>query len=160
MLAKKEESNYYYPEQIELEVDPLERKAKKSNRSIKKKKSQARSKLITMGLAILGLVLSLVVLLGYTNITKMRTEITALETTNAELAREEEDILSEMEILKSSLNIEENAIIKLGMAYPMKDQIVNVNVGDIDIDEIRDIENEATFVSKLKGIVNKVSNLF
>lgn len=155
MLVAKKELDYYYPDQMEVEPE----RPKKVNKR-RKKKSKAANKLLIMGLAIIGLTLSLFILYGYANITKIRIEITELEKQKVQLAREKEDLIAELEGIKSSSKIEEDAMIKLGMDYPTEDQVVYINVDDIALNEEISTNKEFMIVKQLKGIVNLVLSLF
>lgn len=163
MIVAKKKLDYYYPEEIKPEEKmPQKKKPQKPNKNnkIKKKKSKAKSKLHIIGLAIIGLVVSLFILRGYANITKTRAEITVLERQKVELAREEDDLLSELERIKSSLKIENDAIIKLGMDFPREEQLVHVSVEDIALDNDINVGDEFILVRQFKNIVNLVSSLF
>ena len=153
MLVAKRELDYYYPEQIDVEERP--KRVKK-----RKKKSKASSKLIIIGIAIIGLILSLYILYGYANLTKTRLEITELEKQKYELEREKEDLIAELEGIKSSSKIEEDAIVKLGMDYPREEQIVYMEVNEDIFHNELDKTAEFALTKQLKNIVNLVSSLF
>ena len=102
MIVAKKELDYYYPDQIEPEKEPKRPKRSNQNKKRKKKKLKAKLKLSIIGMATIGLLVSLFILYRYVNITRIRTEITALEKQKMELAREEEDLLSELETIRSS----------------------------------------------------------
>ena len=155
MLVTKKELYYDYPNQVDIEYEKPQRVYRK-----KRNNSKASYKLFAIGLAIIGLILSLFILYGYANITKVRQEITELERQKIELAKEKEYLMTELESIKSSSKIEEDARIKLGMDYPTEDQIVYINVGDMDMEEEANTENGFVLVKQLKGIVNLVLGLF
>lgn len=158
MIVAKKELDYYYSDHIE----PIERKPKESNQNKKrkKKKTKAKLKLSIIGMATIGLIVSLFILYRYANITRIRTEITTLEKQKMELVREEEDLLSELETIRSSLKVENDAIIKLGMDYPTEDQLVRVSVKDITLDNNVSDVDESILVKQFKNVVNLVSSLF
>ena len=156
MLVTKKELDYYYPDQVDVEYE----RPKRSKRTHKKKKSKVSYKLFAIGLAMIGLILSLFILYRYANITKVRQEITELERQKFELEREKEDLITELESIKSSSKIEEEAMIKLGMSYPTEDQIVYINVGDMVMEEEINTKKEFVLVKQLKSIVNLVLGLF
>ena len=151
MLVAKKELDYY-PEQIDIQRE----KPKK----VHKKKSNASSKLLIIGFAIIGLILSLFILYGYANITKTRLEVTGLEKQKIELEREKEDLIAELEGIKSSSKIEEGAIVKLGMDYPTEDQIVYMDVNDLALEEKVNTKDEFMIVKQFKNMMNLVSGLF
>lgn len=153
MLVAKKELDYYL-EQVELE-DNKPKKIKK------KSKSKVVHKLIAMGIAMVGLVLALLILFRYANITKIRQEITELERTKIELEREKEDLVAELETIKSSSKIEEDAMTKLGMEYPTKEQVVYIDVKEITPDNIIDQKSsKIVLLKQFKDIVNLVMSLF
>lgn len=154
MLVANKELEYYYPEKIDIE--------KNKNRTVikRKKKTKAIYKLFIMGIAMIGLILSLFILYRYTNITNIRLEITELEKQKIELEKEKEILIAELEAVKSSSKVEEDAIIKLGMEYPSEDQIVYVNLDELDVADNFNAKKEFSIVKQLKNIVNLVLSLF
>lgn len=155
LVTKKELDYYYYPDQINTEYESLKRTRKKKKKNIK-----VSYKLSAIGLAMIGLILSLFILYRYANITKVRLEITELEKQKVELEKEKEHLTTELESIKSSSKIEEDAMIKLGMDYPTEDQIVYINVKDMDMDEEINTKKEFILSKQLKSIVNLVLGLF
>ena len=115
-----------------------------------------------MGISVIGLALSLFILFRYANITKMKLEITEIQQQKIQLEKEKEDLLAELESIKSVTRIEEEALVKLGMDYPTEDQIVYVSVDDIPLND--EVENgsveEFGLLGQLKNIVNLVLGLF
>jgi len=154
LLVANKELEYYYPEKIDIE--------KNKNRTVikRKKKTKAIYKLFIMGIAMIGLILSLFILYRYTNITNIRLEITELEKQKIELEKEKEILIAELEAVKSSSKVEEDAIIKLGMEYPSEDQIVYVNLDELDVADNFNAKKEFSIVKQLKNIVNLVLSLF
>ncbi|NMB26742.1 MAG: hypothetical protein GX987_01655 [Tissierellia bacterium] len=155
LVTKKELDYYYYPDQVDAEYERPKRTYKR-----KKKKAKVSYKLFAIGLAIIGLILSLFILYRYANITKVRQEITELERQKIELEKEKEHLTTELESIKSSSKIEEEAIIKLGMDYPTEDQIIYINVKDMDIEKEINTKKEFVLVKQLRSIVNLVLGLF
>jgi len=51
-------------------------------------------------------------------------------TTKIQLQKEKEDLMAELEAIKSLTRIEEEALVKLGMDYPTEDQVVYISVDD------------------------------
>ena len=156
MLVTKREIDYdYYSTGRDIDYE----KPKATYRK-KRKKSKLTYKLFIMGLAVIGLILSLFILYRYANITRVRQEITELERQKIELEKEKEYLTTELESIKSSSKIEEDAMIKLGMDYPTAEQVVYVNVGDIDMEEETDKREKSVLVKQFKSIVNLVLGLF
>lgn len=151
MLVAKRELEYTYVE---------EKEAKNTTRTTNKKKNnRAAYKLMLMFVAIIGLALSLVVLYRYANITKIRLEITALQSQKIQLEKEKDDLMAELESIKSSTRIEEDAFIKLGMVYPTDEQIVYVEVKEPIIVAENGVQ-DFSLISQLKTMVNLVLSLF
>ncbi len=153
MLVAKKELDYY---QDETHIQ----KEKPKKVKVRKKKSNASSKLLIIGLAMIGLILSLFILYRYANITKIRLEVTELEKHKTELEREKEDLIAELEGIKSSSKIEEDAIVKLGMDYPTEEQVVSIEVNDLALENDLDTTDEITIVKQFKNIMNLVLDLF
>lgn len=155
MLATKSEL-YYYPE----EVYEIPKKKDLKNRQTKKnnKKSRSNAGLKTMllfsGLIIMGI--SLFILIRYANITRARMELTQMENQKIELKKTKVDLLAELEGIKSSQNIVDQAVNKLGMNYPEKAQIAYVSVMDDNLvgnlaNEIKD-ENPGKLFSLISSL--------
>lgn len=159
LVTKKELDYYYYPDQINTEYESLKRTRKRKKKK-KKENIKVSYKLSAIGLAMIGLILSLFILYRYANITKVRLEITELEKQKVELEKEKEHLTTELESIKSSSKIEEDAMIKLGMDYPTEDQIVYINVKDMDMDEEINTKKEFILSKQFKSIVNLVLGLF
>lgn len=155
MLVAKKELDYYYPEQVNTQDERPKRVGKS-----RKKKSRAASKLLIIGVAIFGLVLSLFILYRYANITKIRGEITELEKQKLELEKEKEHLIAELEGIKSSSKIEEDAVVKLGMDYPTEEQIVYMDVNDFNFEDKKDITNGFFFKKQLTNFLNLVLGMF
>ena len=156
MLVAKKELDYYYPDQVDIP----EEKPRKVQEKRKSKSKKVVYKLLVMGFAIIGLVLSLFILYRYANITKVRLEITELEKQKIELEKEKEDLIAELEGIKSSSKIEEDAIVRLGMDYPTEDQVVYMEINDLDLEEDLSRKDEFVIVKQLKNIVSLVLSLF
>jgi len=161
LLVTKKELEYYYPEQVDAEYEK-QRKIRE-NRKRKRRKSQSAQKLLGIGFAIIGLILSLYILQGYVNITKMRHEITELENQKLELKREKEDLVAELEGMKSPIKVEEDALTKLGMDYPAEEQVIYVDIKELDFADNKDnmnIVNESSIVQRFKNIFSLLVGLF
>nr|WP_281420402.1 cell division protein FtsL [Tissierella simiarum] len=146
----------YYPEEI-LEVSEKKTKSLKNRKVAKKKKNNSNIKLSFIGIATMFLILSLSILFRYANITKVRSEITQLEREKIELEKTKQDLIAELEGIKSSSRIEEDAIYKLGMDYPSEEQIVYLTINEVSTDIDGD---KVTIVKQLKNIISMVSSLF
>ncbi len=155
MLVAKNELSYY-PEEI-LEVSEKKTKSLKNRKVAKKKKNNSNIKLSFIGIATMFLILSLSILFRYANITKVRSEITQLEREKVELEKTKQDLIAELEGIKSSSRIEEDAIYKLGMDYPSEEQIVYLTINEVSTDIDGD---KATIAKQLKNIISMVSSLF
>jgi len=156
LLVAKKELEYYYNDPHQSE----DKKIKKKPRGNKNHK--VLYKMFFIGIAFVGLMLSLFILYRYANISKMRLEITQIQQQKAQLLKEKEDLIAELEALKSSTRIEEDAVVKLGMDYPTEGQIVYISVNEptLSDEKTSELAEENSLLSQLKSIVNLVSGLF
>ncbi len=76
-----------------------------------------------------------VMLKGYAGISALQVEVSGLEKTKKQLLSQKADLIAELEGLKASLKIQEEAKYKLGMVYPTVDQIVYLTVEDVKNNE-------------------------
>lgn len=153
LVAKKDLS--YYPNQTETEQSKPKKRSRK-----KKKYNKSSYKLSIMGITIIGLILSLFILYRYVNITKIGVEITELEKQKAELEKEKDDLTAQLESIKSSSKIQEDAEIKLGMDYPTEEQIVYVDVKQPILSDDTESTRELSIIGQFKNIVTSVLRLF
>lgn len=142
----------YYPEET-FEVQEKQRK-----KVVRKKKNNSVLKLFLLTIPFIILSISLLILSGYAKITTIRQELTELEREKVELEKTKMNLIADLEGIKSSCKIEEDAITKLGMDYPNEDQIVyiTVNVNEDPIEQ----EEKLTLGGRLGKILGIVSNLF
>ena len=155
MLVAKRELNDYYEREVEAIVEK-----EKQIRNRKKKKAKATFKLIAITMAVITLALCLYVLYGYANITKLKSEIAVLEGKKLELEKDKEDLIVQLETIKSVDKIEENAIFKLGMDYPEEGQIVYLSIDEIEENSEIEDENKVLFIQELKNIFNLALGFF
>src|SRR5690606_21203985 len=131
-------------------------KRKNTQKAIKRKnKSKVLFKVACFFSALLLMITSLFILLRYANITKMRMEVTELEKRKTELEKIKIDLAADLEGVKNSLKISEEAIYKLGMSYPGEDQIVYVSVDDV----VEEVQNDTKISKKFGKVVSIVSSL-
>lgn len=162
MLARKAEL-YYYPE--EIYEDPRKKDLKNDQNKKNNKKNKKNSKLnagvkilcLFSGLLILGI--SLFILIRYANITKMRMELTQIERQIVELEKTKLDLVAELEGIKSSQDIIDQAIHKLGMNYPKEDQIAYVSVKPMD-PNLDDSLGNKTRETNTEKVFSLISTLF
>lgn len=148
MLARAELN--YYPEE-NLQVKP-----KIKRKQVKKKKNlNSLVKLIFIFTAILFLITSLFILFRYAKITSTRLELTQLERYKLELEKTKLNLVGDLEGVKSSLKISDDAINKLGMVYPEEGQVVYLSV-----DKVEHVASEVTLTSQIKKVLNLFSFLF
>lgn len=125
MLAEKPQYNYNpNSNNKKRELDKLE--AKKKNRA--KKKRRRLNAFKSLGLAIVFLLGSLFLLGRDSKLTSMRAELNKMERNLEKLEKDKLNLEAKLEGIKSSEEIATDAIVKLGMHYPKKDQIVYVSV--------------------------------
>lgn len=153
MLVNKLELGSYQEEEIETIIEEEKRR-----RKIKRKQENVSSKILAIILAIIGLALSIYILHGYTNITKMRLEISDLENTRYLLERDRKDLIAELEYIKNTAKIEENARIKLGMDYPNEEQIVYLSIENPKDEMV--VENSFSITNQFKNVVNLIIGYF
>lgn len=123
VLVAKAEYNYnYYPETID---NPKPKQTVK-----RKKKVRTINKTMYISIAIIFLITSLFILFGYARITSTRLEITKMEKEKLELEKIKQDLIGELEGLKNTTKISQEATYNLGMIYPEEGQIVYVSVDD------------------------------
>lgn len=161
VLVAKKKLEYYDPEQVDMEYE--KQKKIRENQKRENRRAQSIQKLFFIGFAIIGLALSLYILQGYASITKVSQEITELENQKLELKREKEDLIGELEAIKSPIKIEEDALIKLGMDYPKEEQIVYMDVKDLDFTNNKDsfnIASETSVLERFKSAFNLLLGLF
>lgn len=143
-----------------LEYSHIEEKRKKNIRTTNKKKNNmAVYRLMLMFFAIIGLALSLIILHRYAQITKLKLEITELQAQKIRLEEEKDDLLAELEAIKSSTKIEEDAFTKLGMIYPEEGQVVYVEVEEPIITSENETE-DFNLIAVIKNVVNFTLSLF
>lgn len=138
MLVARVDYNYELNYKEEMQPKVVSKKVKRV-KSINKK--------MYLHMAIIFLLTSLFILTGYAKITEARLEISRLENEVSELQKVKMNLEGNLESLKSTTKISEEAINNLGMMYPNEGQIVYVSIND-------DIEMEVADNS-LSNIINK-----
>lgn len=156
MLAKAELN--YYPEEI-LEKPYIER-PRKPNRKRKKRARKKPSINILFKFALLfcvGIIMftSLFILLRYARITELRMNVTKLEREKIELEKTKSNLIGELEDIKSSLKIAEDAAYKLGMSYPEEGQVVYVSIEDKDVA----VDDNFSILKQFKKVISLLSTL-
>lgn len=158
MLVARSELSYYPEAELELQERQMQsRKNIKKKHIPRKKKVNSSIKLIYIFMAMIFLGTCLLILTRYADITSVRTSITKLELENVELEKTKLDLIGELEGIKSSGRIAEDAVLKLGMDYPTEGQTVYLTVkdrGKIDIEEKLSIKEQ------IEKIFNQVASLF
>lgn len=124
----------------------------------KQKENYSILKLFALTIPCIFLGISLLILSRYAKITSIRQELTKLEKEKEELEKIKMNLVADLEAIKSSVKIEEDAITKLGMSYPTEDQIVYITV-NVD-EDTNDPKEKPTLVGKLSKILGIVFNLF
>lgn len=155
MLVAKAELNYY-PEEIYQEEYKEINKNKNKKVQKKKNKSYALVKLVCLLIALAILSTSLFILFRYASITKIRMDVTNLERQKVELEKSKLNLLADLDVVKSSLNISEDAMFKLGMSYPKEGQVIYLSLEDTIDDTIESV----SISDKLNNVVSMFSGLF
>ncbi|NLY44432.1 MAG: hypothetical protein GX053_00325 [Tissierella sp.] len=157
MLVAKAELNYY-PEHVYQEEYKEIKKNQNNNRKDNKKnnKYKALIKLFCLFIAIIVLSTSLFILFRYATITQVRMEVTALERQKVELEKDKLNLLADLDGVKSSLNISEDAMYKLGMSYPKEGQVIYLSLEDTIDDTVQSV----SISDKLNEVLSMFSGLF
>lgn len=144
MLARK---NYV---DNSFSIEEKERQVELKRRMEIKRKNNARrkAKFKIISTSIFSFILAVTVLYGHASIAKMKSELNSLESTRKGLENEKEYLQASLEEIKTISDIEDNAIIKLGMDYPKEDQIVYIDMGTNNVEAK---ENN-------KGLINSIFN--
>lgn len=158
LVVANKQLDHYYPEEERIKREKERIQKEKEYRKKKIKKQKAKSKFIAIVISIVSLAMCLLILYGYTNITKIRLDITELEKQKVELIKEKESLVAALETVKSSTNIEEEAITKLGMDYPTEEKIVYLDIDDEF--PIEEKEGDMKIVAQLKNVLNMIISLF
>ena len=161
MLVTKRELEYCYPEHID--IDHEQQKRIVEERKKRRKRARSAQKLLGTGFAVVGTILSLLILIGYLNITRINHEIAQLEEQKMELNREKEDLIAELEAIKSPAKLEEDALNKLGMDYPTEEQVVYLDVEELNFAEdgdYGDMGDQHLIVQRFKEVFNLLLGLF
>lgn len=153
MLVARAEYNYY-PEEIIEEKPPL-RENKRKRANIKKQSYKNKAKLLTIGLSIFVTTFGLFILFGYANITKVGLEINELEHKKVQLESVKLGLIADLEGIKSTRKIADEAMYKLGMVYPKESQVIYITVNEFKESTEEVIGKRPIF----KGF-NKVLGLF
>lgn len=151
MLEARELS--YYPVE-ELEENKNTTKKIKRQKKVQKKNTSSL-KLLFLFFPVMISAICLLILFRYVNITSVRQEITKLENQKVELEKTKINLIGDLEGIKSSKKIAEDAMLKLGMDYPKPEQIVYISVN-----ENAPTEQEAKSNNRLKRVFSIVGNLF
>ncbi len=141
------EKYYYESEDLTTET----KKNKNLNNKKKHKrivKNTSHVKILFLSFLIIPVIIALYLLSGYTNISSIRHEITKLEREKASLEKTKLNLIADLENIKKSTKIEEEAILKLGMNYPDESQIVYLSIGTENLL----VEESSTFDIGLKRI--------
>lgn len=158
MLVARSELSYYPEAELELEERQTQpRKRMKKKHGPRKKKVNSSIKLMYIFMAMIFLGTCLLILTRYADITSVRTSITKLEQERIELEKIKLDYIGELEGIKSSGRIAEDAILKLGMDYPTEGQTVYITVKDKNVDNII---KEVGIKEQIEKIFNQVASLF
>lgn len=153
MLVAKELS--YYPIEA-LEVKEKPRKKTRRVQEKKKKKNNSLAKLTIMSIPMVILGIALSILFRYANITAVRQEITNLERQKVELEKVKLDLVADLEGIKSSVKIAEEAVTKLGMNYPTEGQIVYVSINENKVEHVE----KNSIGKQIRKVFSMVTNLF
>lgn len=128
MLVAERQSNNYTAD-ILYDIQVEERRRKKREQAFKRrKKEKILFKLSCISFITFFAIISFFILKGYSTISQSRMNITKLEKRRNELEQIKYSMESELEEAKSSVKISEEAMYKLSMDYPNKDQVVYLSL--------------------------------
>ncbi len=133
------------------------KKLKREHSNTDKKKIQFMEKIkIIFGVIVMG-VLCIGILLGYVQLTESRYHVNTLHKEVKQLQAQVENLQIEVEGMKRSDCIEQKAKEKLGMQYPVKEQMVFLNIDENEMKEMA-ISNKKTFpdIKKDNGKMNGI----
>lgn len=157
MLVAKSELSYYPIEELEVK-ERASRPKKKIQQKQKQRQNRATSfaKLVVLFIPMIFLGVSLLILVRYANITSVRQEITKLEKQQVELEKTKMNLIADLEGIKSSEKIADEAMFKLGMNYPTEGQIRYVSVKNSS----NNYDNNSNSQKGFKNVFTKVASLF
>lgn len=151
MLVARSELSYYPVEELEVKKG-----VKRPKRKQKQKQSTSFVKLVFLSIPMIMLGISLLILVRYANITAVRVDITKLEKEKVELEKVKMNLVADLEGIKTSGKIAEDAMFKLGMDYPTEGQIIYVSVNE----KVNDYANGFGTKNQFKKVFNKMASLF
>lgn len=150
MLARAEA---YYPD---YPIENIQKQPIVKTKVNKKNHLNAIIKVLFILTAIIFLVTCLFILSRYAQLTNTRIELTGLEKYKVELEKEKLNLIGDLENVKSSLTISDDAVNKLGMIYPEEGQVVYVSLND----NIINTTEEFSIASQIKKMLNLFTFLF
>lgn len=161
MLVAKSELSYYPIEELERQernVRPKKKIKQKQRKSQNQRQNRATgfAKLVVLSIPMIILAISLLILVRYANITAVRQDITKLEREHVELEKTKMNLIAELEGIKSSEKIAQDAMFKLGMDYPTEGQIRYISVKDSS----DKYTNKSNSQNQFKKVFTKVASLF
>ncbi|MDY0234589.1 MAG: septum formation initiator family protein [Gudongella sp.] len=136
-----------YPEYIEK---------KETIKEVQKRHVYVVNRGMFIYLAIIILFTSLFILSGYAKITSMRVEITKLENSASDLTKLKKDLAGNLEGLKNTTVISEQARNNLGMIYPENGQVEYVSLNE----QVQTNTYKLTFNDRVKSVLGIFSSLF
>lgn len=144
--------------ELNYPVENLQPAKQIKRRVVKKKKNNLNAVIKTLFIftAIIFLVTCLFILTRYAQLTNTRLELTGLEKQKVELEKQKLNLMGDLENLKSSLKVSEDAINKLGMTYPAEGQIVYISVNE----NIENPVEEFSITAQFKKVLNLFTFLF
>ena len=83
-------------------------------------------------------------------------EVTQLERQKVELEKNKLNLLADLDVVKSTLNISQDAMFKLGMSYPKEGQVIYLSLEDTIDDTIQSV----SLTDKLNSVLSMFSGLF
>lgn len=155
MLVARAEYNYY-PEEVTEERAPNKKhKTNKKAHSRKRQRQKSKLRLFTLGFCIFTMAFGLFILFGYANISRVNFEINELQTIKNQLESEKSSLIADLEGIKATRKIADEAMYKLGMVYPKESQLVYISVN-----ELNEPADEIMARNSIFGGINRVLGLF
>lgn len=160
MVVAKAQLDYYPEEVLEKEIRKKNRETNRRKALKRRKRLNSLIKFACIFMAIFIMSISLFILRGYADISKVRMEINELQNLKYELEGRKFSLSSQLIEIKSSLKIGEDALYKLGMTHPRKDQIVYLSLDESAYDKNPEIAEDTGFTKKLNKMLSLFSSFF
>lgn len=131
----KQLNNFYDENDVDNQIANNE---KKLRRKAKRINGDVIFKVFSFSIVLVIFTICVIILNGYASLNSMQQDVIKLEKYKKDLIAEKAELNSEIDYIKVSSQIQEEAKYKLGMIYPEESQIVYVSIGGSAIKESED----------------------